>query len=41
MSLDPTAQGRKHRTMRWKPVLHAFDIAFDIAFGGRLSVDRR
>lgn len=37
MSLDPTGQGRKRWTMRWKPALQAFDIAFD----GRLSVGRR
>ncbi|MDX3066470.1 IS256 family transposase [Streptomyces sp. ND04-05B] len=37
MSLDPTGQGRKRWTMRWKSALHAFDIAFD----GRLSVGRR
>ncbi|MEV6057853.1 transposase, partial [Streptomyces sp. NPDC052107] len=37
MSLDPTGQGRKRRTMRWKPALQAFDIAFD----GRLSIGRR
>lgn len=36
MSLDPTGQGRKRWTMRWKPALQAFDIAFD----GRLSVGR-
>ncbi|GAA3485587.1 hypothetical protein GCM10018966_101200 [Streptomyces yanii] len=37
MSLDPTGQGHKRWTMRWKPALQAFDIAFD----GRLSVGRR
>lgn len=37
MSLDPTGQGRKRWTMRWKPALQAFDIAFE----GRLSVGRR
>ncbi|MDX2853086.1 IS256 family transposase [Streptomyces sp. PA03-3a] len=37
MSLDPTGKGRKRWTMRWKPALQAFDIAFD----GRLSVGRR
>ncbi|WP_420706270.1 IS256 family transposase [Streptomyces sp. NRRL B-24484] len=37
MSLDPTGQGRKRWTMRWKPALQAFDIAFD----GRLSLGRR
>ncbi|MFB7294218.1 IS256 family transposase [Actinacidiphila glaucinigra] len=37
MSLDPTGAGRKRWTMRWKPALQAFDIAFD----GRLSLGRR
>jgi transposase-like protein len=37
MSLDPTGQGRKRWTMRWKPALQAFDIAFD----GRLTAGRR
>ncbi|WUV72284.1 IS256 family transposase [Streptomyces sp. NBC_01477] len=37
MSLDPTGQGRKRWTMRWKPALQAFDIVFD----GRLSIGRR
>ena len=37
MSLDPTGQGRKRWTMRWKPALQAFDITFD----GRLSIGRR
>jgi transposase-like protein len=37
MSLDPTGQRRKRWTMRWKPALQAFDIAFD----GRLSIGRR
>jgi RimJ/RimL family protein N-acetyltransferase len=37
MSLDPTGAGRKRWTMRWKPAPQAFDIAF----GGRLSVGRR
>ncbi|WP_244257273.1 IS256 family transposase [Kitasatospora cineracea] len=37
MSLDPTGRGRKRWTMRWKPALQAFDIAFD----GRLSIGRR
>jgi putative transposase len=36
MSLDPTGQGRKRWTMRWKGALQAFDIAFD----GRLSIGR-
>ncbi|WP_189160789.1 IS256 family transposase, partial [Lentzea pudingi] len=29
MSLDPTGTGRARWTMRWKPALNAFDIAFD------------
>jgi putative transposase len=29
MSLDPTGQGRKRWTMRWKAPLNAFQIAFD------------
>ncbi|GHH01338.1 hypothetical protein GCM10018780_29940 [Streptomyces lanatus] len=37
MSLDPAGQGRKRWTMRWKPALQAFGIAF----GGRLSAGRR
>ncbi|WP_419196580.1 IS256 family transposase [Actinacidiphila glaucinigra] len=37
MSLDPTGTGRKRWTMRWKPALQAFDIAFD----GRLTAGRR
>jgi putative transposase len=37
MSLDPTGQGRKRWTMRWKPALQAFDIAFD----GRLTIGHR
>ena len=36
MSLDPTGQGRRRWTMRWKPALNAFDITFD----GRLSAAR-
>jgi putative transposase len=36
MSLDPTGTGRKRWTMRWKPALNAFDIAFD----GRLAAGR-
>jgi transposase-like protein len=36
MSLDPTGTGRKRWTMRWKPALNAFDIAFD----GRLTAGR-
>ncbi|WP_028933488.1 IS256 family transposase, partial [Pseudonocardia spinosispora] len=37
MSLDPTGQGRKRWTMRWKPALNAFEIAFD----GRLAAGRK
>jgi hypothetical protein len=37
MSPDPTDAGRKRWTMRWKPALQAFDIAFD----SRLSLGRR
>ena len=36
MSLDPTGQGRRRWTMRWKPALNAFDLAFE----GRLSAGR-
>ncbi|USX56696.1 IS256 family transposase [Lentzea sp. HUAS12] len=37
MSLDPTGTGRARWTMRWKPALNAFDIAFD----GRLAAGRK
>ena len=37
MSLDPTGAGRTRWTARWKPALNAFDIAFD----GRISANRR
>lgn len=37
MSLDPTGQGRKRWTNRWKAALNAFDITFD----GRLSAGRK
>ena len=37
MSMDPTGTGRKRRTMRWKPALNAFEIAFD----GRLTAGRK
>ncbi|WSR21119.1 IS256 family transposase (plasmid) [Streptomyces sp. NBC_01207] len=37
MSLNPTGQGRKRWTQRWKAALNAFDITFD----GRLSAARR
>jgi len=36
MSLDPTGQGRQRWSVRWKPALNAFDMAFD----GRLSAGR-
>ncbi len=37
MSLDPTGNGTKRWTRRWKPALQAFDIAFD----GRLTATQR
>ena len=37
MSLDPTGQGRRRWTMRWKPALNAFEMTFE----GRLSAGRR
>ena len=37
MSLDPTGQGRRRWTMRWKPALNAFEMTFD----GRLSAGRK
>ncbi|SES26804.1 Transposase (or an inactivated derivative) [Lentzea xinjiangensis] len=37
MSLDPTGAGRKRWTLRWKPALNAFEIAFD----GRLAAGRK
>jgi putative transposase len=37
MSLDPTGTGRRRWTMRWKPALNAFEIAFD----GRLAAGRK
>jgi putative transposase len=37
MSLDPTGTGRARWTMRWKPALNAFEIAFD----GRLAAGRK
>lgn len=37
MSLDPTGQGRKRWTMRWKPALNAFEMTFE----GRLSAGRK
>ena len=36
MSLDPTGTGRERWTMRCKPALNAFDIAFD----SRLAAER-
>ena len=36
MVLDPTGAGRRRWTMRWKPALNAFDLAFE----GRLSAGR-
>ncbi len=36
MSLDPTGNGQRRWTMRWKPALNAFDMAFD----GRLAAGR-
>jgi hypothetical protein len=35
--LDPTGTGRKRWTMRWKPALNTFEIAFD----GRLAAGRK
>ncbi len=37
MSLDPTGQGRRRWTIRWKPALNAFEIAVE----GRLSAGRK
>ena len=37
MSMDPTGTGQRRWSMRWKPALNAFDMAFD----GRLSAGRR
>jgi len=37
LSLDPTGQGRKRWSNRWKGALNAFDITFD----GRLSAGRK
>jgi transposase-like protein len=36
MSLDPTGQGRRRWTMRWKPALNAFEMTFE----GRLTAGR-
>jgi putative transposase len=33
MALDPTGAGQRRWTVRWKPALNAFDLAFE----GRLS----
>jgi transposase-like protein len=37
MSLDPTGTGQRRWAIRWKAALNAFDIAFD----GRLTTNRR
>jgi transposase-like protein len=37
MSLDPTGTGQRRWVIRWKAALNAFDIAFD----GRLTTNRR
>ena len=37
MSLDPTGTAQRRWSMRWKPALNAFDMAFD----GRLSAGRK
>ncbi len=37
MSLDPTGAGQRRWSIRWKPALNAFDMAFD----GRLSAGRK
>jgi putative transposase len=37
LSLDPTGQGRKRWSNRWKGALNAFDVTFD----GRLSAGRK
>ena len=37
MGLDPTGQGRRRWTMRWKPALNAFEMTFE----GRLSPGRK
>ena len=37
MGLDPTGQGRRRWTIRWKPALNAFDMAVD----GRLVAGRK
>jgi putative transposase len=37
MSLDPTGQGRRRWSMRWKPALNAFEMTFE----GRLSAGRK
>lgn len=36
-SLDPTGRGRRRWTMRWKPALNAFEVAFE----GRLTAARK
>ncbi|MBB5152884.1 hypothetical protein BJ970_000418 [Saccharopolyspora phatthalungensis] len=35
--MHPTGTGHNQWTMRWKPVINAFAIAFAIAFGDRWS----
>ena len=37
LSLDPTGTGQRRWSIRWKPALNAFDMAFD----GRLSTGRK
>lgn len=37
MSLDPTGQGRRRWSIRWKPALNAFEMTFE----GRLSPGRK
>jgi len=37
MSLNPTGQGQRRWTIRWKPGLNAFDVTFD----GRLAAGRK
>ena len=36
MALDPTGTGQRRWTIRWKPALNAFDLAFE----GRLTTGR-
>ena len=37
LALDPTGQGRRRWTNRWKAALNAFDITFN----GRLTAPRK